>query len=146
MKRSFSNIEFRIQFDMSKSILFSSLETHKMFYIQKELKTQNLLFSVRNLKPETLVAMDWILTNSFAISQNSHFKTVTLKPLLLKESSLQVEILFVCPSFCTSSLQHFQYRAFKSSQNHVKPHILYIIGKRWISDEDEDDDESWWLL
>ena len=28
----------------------------------------------------------------------------------------------------TSSLQHFQSRAFKSSQNHVGPNILYIIG------------------
>ena len=34
----------------------------------------------------------------------------------------------VCLSVCTSSLQHFQSRAFKSSQNHVRPNILYIIG------------------
>ena len=36
--------------------------------------------------------------------------------------------LYVCLSVCTSSLQHFQSRAFKSSQNHVGPNILYIIG------------------
>ena len=28
------------------------------------------------------------------------------------------------------SVRHFQYRAFKSSQNHVRPHISYIVGKR----------------
>ena len=38
---------------------------------------------------------------------------------------LKEEILFVrlsvCLYVCTSSLQHFQSRAFKSSQNHVRP-------------------------
>ena len=52
--------------------------------------------------------------------------TFFTRPLLPEGSSLQVEILSVCPS----SLQYFQYMVFKSSQNHVRPHISYIIGKR----------------
>ena len=55
------------------------------------------------------------------------------RPLLPEGSSLQVEILSVCLFVCPSSLQYFQYMAFKSSQNHVRPHILYIIGKRMTS-------------
>ena len=50
------------------------------------------------------------------------------RPLLPEGSSLQVGILFVCLSVCTSSLQHFRSMAFKSSQNDVRPHILYTIG------------------
>ena len=41
--------------------------------------------------------------------------------------------LSVCLFVCPSSLQHFQSRAFKSSQNHVRTHTLYIIGKRLTS-------------
>ena len=36
----------------------------------------------------------------------------------------------VCPLVCMSPTQHFQCEAFKSSQNHVRPNISYIIGKR----------------
>ena len=49
-----------------------------------------------------------------------------------------------CLSICTSSLQHFQYKAFKSSQNHVRPHILYIIGKSTklaMTSDDNDKDK-----
>ena len=42
---------------------------------------------------------------------------------------LQVEIL----SVCTSSLQNLLSMTFKSSQNCVRPHILYTIGKRMTS-------------
>ena len=41
--------------------------------------------------------------------------------------------LSVCLSFCTSSLRHFQSGAFKSSQNHVRPNTLCIIGKKMTS-------------
>ena len=51
---------------------------------------------------------------------------VFTRPLLPEWSSLQVGNL----SVCTSSPQHFCSMAFKSSQNHVRPHILFIIGKR----------------
>ena len=37
----------------------------------------------------------------------------------------RIEILFVCLSV---RHQHFRSMAFKSSQNHVRPHILYTIG------------------
>ena len=62
-----------------------------------------------------------------------HTCLVFTRLLLLEGSSLQVEILSVCLSVIPSSLQHFQYKAFKSSQNHVRPHILYITGKRRTS-------------
>merc|ERR1712037_539495 len=61
-----------------------------------------------------------------------HYALFT-RPLLPEGSSLQVEILSVCLFVCPSSLQYFQYMAFKSSQNHVRPHILYIIEKRMTS-------------
>ena len=61
-------------------------------------------------------------------------KAIFTRPLLPEGSSLQVEILFVCLSVCLSevpsSLWHFQFKAFKSSQNHVRPHILYTSLER----------------
>ena len=36
-------------------------------------------------------------------------------------------------SVCPSSLHNFQSKAFKSSQNRVRPHMLYMIGKRKTS-------------
>ena len=36
-------------------------------------------------------------------------------------------------SVCTSSLQHFHSGAFKSSQNHIRPKILFTIEKRMTS-------------
>ena len=54
--------------------------------------------------------------------------TFSLEPSYWKG---RVYMLKFCPfvhlSDCTSSLQHFQYRAFKSSQNHVRPHICQIL-------------------
>ena len=50
--------------------------------------------------------------------------------------------LFVCLSVFPSSLWRFQYKAFKSSQNHVRPHILYIIGKRRTSAMTSDDNDK----
>ena len=56
------------------------------------------------------------------------FKTVFTRPPLPEGSSLQVEILSIYLFNCTSSLQNFRSMAFKSSQNDVRPHILYTIG------------------
>ena len=46
--------------------------------------------------------------------------------------------LFVCLSVCPSSLQHFQSRAFKSLQNHVRPNTLCNIGKMFDISDDND--------
>ena len=65
------------------------------------------------------------ISNSF----HPHFHS-TLPNGRVESTSWNSVCLIDWLSVCPSSLQHFQYRAFKSSQNHVRPHISYIIGKR----------------
>ena len=103
--------------------LFYSADTFKPNK-HETLKSNQLSTWNKNGKPSSLSLQ--------CLSINAMFTSLDPSYRKGRKGQVQVEILSVL-SVGPSSLQHFQYRAFKSSQNHVRPHILYIIGNRRTS-------------
>ena len=99
----------------------------KLEELEEEGRRSKVIDQIHSSPPRFIIIIRMMLMSPILLSFFTLFVYIIT---LLDSFSLDPSnrSLSVCLSVCTSSLQYFQSRAFKSSQNHVGPNILYIIG------------------